>query len=63
MEISGITEKKIQEAKQLADSIWSKHIDNNMKFDQEDAKQLISAIWQLNGMYECDFKISERNKK
>lgn len=60
MNISGITEDRIQEAKKLADTLWEKHIDNNMQFEQEDAKQLISAIWLLNGMYEADVRISRR---
>jgi hypothetical protein len=60
MNISGITEDRIKEAKALADTIWEKHIDNNMQFEQEDAKRLISAIWLLNGMYEADVRIARR---
>lgn len=54
MNICDITEQKIKDAKALADEIWAKHIDNGMKFQPDDAKNLINAIWILNGMYEAD---------
>lgn len=61
MKICEITEQRIREAKKLADEIWNKHIDNNMQFKPDDAKQLISAIWKINGMYEADIKTSKRD--
>jgi len=60
MSICDITEQKIKDAKSLADEIWLKHIDNGMKFQPDDAKNLINAIWLINGMYESDVMASGR---